>query len=82
MELIPGAGNKQVWKRRTFRKAAGTTQVSEFKSPPSIHSPINYQLLNMFGIKVTFEIREVNKIVDYGVYLVFACDFFFFTCHK
>lgn len=35
----------------------------------------------MFSFKVTYEIREVNKIVDYGVCLVFGCDFFF-TCHK
>lgn len=28
---------------------------SVYKSPPSIHSAINYQLLNMFGIKVALE---------------------------
>lgn len=55
-----------------IRKAAGATQVSEFQSPPSIHSPIIYQLLKMFSIKVPFEI----EVRDYSVCLVFACDFF------
>lgn len=73
LELISGTGNEEVWKRRTFRKAAGATQVSEFQSPPSIHSPINYQLLKRFSIKVPFEIGEV---MDYSVCLVFAYDFF------
>lgn len=49
-------------------RSAGATQMCEYEFQPSNHSPI-INLLKICSSKVTFEIKEVNKIMGFGVYV-------------
>ena len=84
-EPLPGAGPEWVWQRRTSRKAGrDRLALPSYVDINTIHlstHPLVTDLLKMFNVKIIFEIREISKIMDYGIYVwIFAC--YFFTNHK
>lgn len=68
LEPPPGAGSESVWQIRTFRMAG-----QDLLGLPSCVNinPIHLSthllivsLLKMFNVKITFEIKDVSKIMD------------------
>lgn len=82
LEPPPGAGSESVWQIRTFRTAGqDLLGLPSYGNINPIHLSTHLlivSLLKMFNVKVTFEIRDVSKIMDYGMYVCGFCLWFYF----